>query len=61
MVNEIWLAISYCLEPDDTVFFHELSPAIGGRRLSSNCCPALQTDLTLASLETDAVMSTVLG
>jgi hypothetical protein len=33
MVDEVWLAITYCIEPDDTVFFYELRPALGGRRL----------------------------
>ena len=32
-VDEIWLAITHCWESEATVFFYELYPAIGSRRL----------------------------
>lgn len=40
-VDEIWLAITHCWESDDTVFFYELCPSLGGRRLKLDAFPAV--------------------
>ncbi len=33
LVDEVWLAVTHCWESEDAVFFYELLPELGGRRL----------------------------
>jgi len=40
-VDEIWLAITHCWESDGTVFFYELSPGLGNRRLKIEGFPTV--------------------